>query len=122
LPAIKPGWLPGMIVTIAYLWIVFIIGVMVVYLYDIIRPTDFTSPSGAVIAAVIFTGIAVLDLGLLTLKRVTPAIIVIVFVIAPYLVLYRLLKNTDLLIVDTNTPDRIAKYVFVKRQYLPLTN
>jgi len=121
-PEAKPGWLLGTVITIVYLWVVFIIGVVVVYLYGAIWPTDFTSPTGAAIAAVIFAGVAVLDLGLLTLKRVTPAIIVMVFAISPYLVLYRLLRNADLLIVDTKTPDRIAEYVFVKRKYLSLTN
>ena len=70
MPEAKPGWLLGTVITIVYLWVVFIIGVVVVYLYGAIWPTDFTSPTGAIIAAIIFAGVAVLDLGLLTLKRV----------------------------------------------------
>lgn len=113
----KPGLLLATIITIAYLWMVFLIGVTVVYLYSMIWPTDFASPAGAAITATIFAGVAVLDLGLLAMKKLTPAVIAMVVAISPYLVVYRLLRNTDLLVVDTGTPDRIANYVFVKKPF-----
>lgn len=111
-PQKKPSWLLSTVITVAYLWMVFIIGVMAVYLYSLVVPIDLTAATGAGIVMGIFAGVATLDLVLLTLKKITPAIIALVVVISPGLAIYRLVRNADLLVVDTDTPDRIAKYVF----------
>lgn len=113
----KPGLLLSMIITFVYLWMVFMFGVMIAYLYSLIWPTDFTTLAGTAVAAVIFAFVAILDLGLLTLKKITPAVVLMVIAISPFLGIYRLMRNTDLLVVDKNTPDRIANYVFVKRLF-----
>lgn len=117
-PQKKPSWLLSTVITVAYLWMVFIIGVMAVYLYSLVVPIDLTAATGAGIVMGIFAGVATLDLVLLTLKKITPAIIALVVVISPGLAIYRLVRNADLLVVDTDTPDRIAKYVF-NRGILP---
>ncbi|MEG3055559.1 MAG: hypothetical protein RQM90_05420 [Methanoculleus sp.] len=115
----KPGWLLGMVITTAYLWMVFMIGVIAVYLYSLVLPTDFATVTGAAIVVAIFAGVVTLDLVLLVLKKITPAIIAMVVVISPCLAVYRLLRNADLLVVDTDTPDRIAKYVFHRGIFYP---
>ncbi|MFA4956886.1 MAG: hypothetical protein WC556_07950 [Candidatus Methanoperedens sp.] len=96
---------------IGYLFMLTLVGVLVVSLYSYFDPIDLMSESSAGIVAFIFAFVVVVDLGLVFSEKLTPTIILILILISPVLVLYKLIKDTDLIQINRSTPKRLKDYI-----------
>ncbi len=101
----------AIIFNIAYLFTMTIIGALLVTLYSYYIPINVTSATSVLSVAFIFAFLVIIDFGLLISDKPTPTLIVILLVIAPLFMIYRLLKSADFIQVDRGTPARIKRYV-----------
>ena len=95
----------------AYLFTMTIIGALFVTLYGYYIPIDAASATSVLSVAFIFALFVIIDFWLLISDKPTPTLIVILLVIAPLFIIYRLLKSADFIQVDRSTPARIKRYV-----------
>ncbi len=101
----------AVIFNIAYLFTMTIIGALLVTLYGYYIPIDVTSATSVLAVAFIFAFVVIIDFGLLISDKPTPTLIAILLVIAPFFMIYRLIKSSDFIQVDRGTPARIKRYV-----------
>ena len=105
------------VVTSGYLWMTFMIGVFIIFLYNLIIPTDFTSVDGLWAAVAIFSIYFIFDVGLLSFNKITPAIIAIVIVASPFIAVAKLFKDTEIVEIDNRVSSRVSNYVFLKKVF-----
>jgi len=53
----------------------------------------------------------IVDLGLAVSGKPSPTTILILILISPVLVLYKLIKDTDLIQIDRSTPKKLKNYI-----------
>ena len=94
-----------------YFFMMVIVGVLAVTVYGYFYPFDLASEISVLTAALIFFSMVLIDFGLLFFSKPTPTIIAILIVLAPILVIYKLLKNTDLIQIDQDMPAKVKNYV-----------
>jgi len=98
----------GFIFAIFYFFIMILIGVLIVSIYNHFYPIDVTSNSSVISGAIIFASFIVIEFGLLFFNKPPLTSIVIAIVILPILVIYKQCKKTDLKI-DWNIPKKLSK-------------
>jgi hypothetical protein len=99
------------ILGIGYLFMLTVVGVLVVTIYNSFVPIDVSSIKSALAVALIFTFVLSIDFILIFFNKPTPTLIVILLLISPILVLYQLLESTDLIKINRYTPEKLKKYV-----------
>src|SRR3972149_9163278 len=88
---------------VGYLFMLTIVGLLVVTVYNYFYPIDVASESSVITVALLFVALVIIDFGLMFSGKPTPTLIMIVLVIAPILMLYKLIKSSDLVNIDQNT-------------------
>lgn len=101
----------GNIYGTAYLFILTITGIFVVTAYDYFFPIDVNSEISVLTVAILFAAWIAIDFGLIFSGNPTPTLIAILIIIAPILVIYKLLKSNDLVQVDRSTPTKLKRYI-----------
>ncbi|MCZ7401211.1 MAG: hypothetical protein O8C61_03215 [Candidatus Methanoperedens sp.] len=96
---------------IVYLFMLTLVGVLVITIYNYFYPVDMTSDTSVLTAAFIFMVLVILDFGLLNYDKVSPTLIAMVFVISPIILIYKLFNDTDFIQVNRNTPNRLKRYI-----------
>ncbi len=96
---------------VGYMFMLTITGALVVTLYNYFYPIDIASESSVLTVALLFIALVVLDFRLVFSGKLTPTLVLIVLVIAPILVLYKLIKSSDLVNIDQNTPRKLKNYI-----------
>lgn len=99
------------ILGIGYLFILTMVGVIVVTIYNSFFTIDVSSVKSVLTTALVFIIVLSIDIILLFLNKPTPTLIVILIFISPILILYKLLKSTDLIQINRNTPTKLKQYV-----------
>jgi hypothetical protein len=99
------------ILGIGYLFMLTMVGVLVVTIYNSIFPIDVNSVKSVLTVALVFIFVLSMDFILIFLNKPTPTLITILIIISPILVLYRLLESTDLIQINRYTPEKLKKYV-----------
>jgi hypothetical protein len=101
----------ALVFNIGYLFSLTIVGSLIVTVYNYYYPLDMMSEASFLIAASIFTVFVIVDLGLLQYNKPSPALIVLLIVISPLFVIYKLIKDTDFIRIDRSTPQRLKNYI-----------
>lgn len=102
----------GMVFNIVYLFFLTVIGSLMVSAYNYFYPLDVMSEASVLIAASIFTAFVIVDLGLLMyFNKPSPTLIVLLIVISPLFVIYKLVKDADFIRIDRSTPQRLKRYI-----------
>jgi len=101
-------------INIGYLTMVFFIGVFLVYIITNILSYNLNSETGFIATVLIFTTYAVIEMSLLYFMKLTPAIIVLIILIAPVIMVYKLFRDSDLLVINPEVPSRVANCIFYK--------
>ncbi|MCZ7357136.1 MAG: hypothetical protein O8C66_05330 [Candidatus Methanoperedens sp.] len=96
---------------IGYLFMLTMVGVLVVTIYNSVSPIDINSVKSVQTVALIFTTVLSIDTILLIFNKPTPTLIITLILISPILVIYKLIKSTDLIQINRYTPAKIKKYV-----------
>ncbi len=96
---------------VGYLFMLTIAGALAVTVYNYFYPIDVASESSILTVALLFIALVVLDFGLMFSGKLTPTLVLIVLVIAPILMLYKLIKSSDLVNIDQNTPRKLKNYI-----------
>lgn len=99
------------IFNIVYLFTLTMIGVLIATAYNYYYPIDMVSDSAVLTVALLFTVFAIVDFGLLLSNKPTPTLLAILIVISPLIVIYKLLKSTDIIRIDRSTPTRLKRYI-----------
>lgn len=99
------------ILGIGYLFMLTIVGVLVVTIYNSFFPIDASSVKSVLTVALVFIFVLSIDFILIFSNKPTPTLIAILIIISPILVLYKLLESTDLIQINRYTPEKIKKYV-----------
>jgi len=103
-----------------YLFMMVIIGSGIVVIYTYFGSLDISSPDSTLIIAGIFTAFAITDLLLLYNERLSPTLLILLILISPLYIVYKVMKSSDLFDVNTSTPARIKKYVLHTPDYLKI--
>ncbi len=101
----------GLVFNIAYLFFLTVIGSLIVSAYNYFYPFDVMSEASVSVVALIFTVFVILDLGLLHFNIPSPALILLLIVISPLYVIYKLVKDADFIRIDRSTPQRFKRYI-----------
>ncbi len=96
---------------IVYLFTLTMLGVLIATVYNHYSPIDFASDSAILTVAVLFAIFVIIDFGLLLSNKPTPTLLAIVIAISPFVLIYRLLRSTDIVQIDRSTPTKLKKYI-----------
>lgn len=96
---------------IVYLFTLTMLGVLIATVYNYYSPIDFASNSAILTVAVLFAIFVIIDFGLLLSNKPTPTLLAIVIAISPFVLIYRLLRSTDIVQIDRSTPTKLKKYI-----------
>lgn len=103
--------LKSTIVNIGYLTAVFFVGVFIIYALNGFLRYNLSSNEGIIATAVIFTLYVAIEMTLLYFKKITPAILGIAIALAPFVIVYKLFTDSDLLNISSDVPSRVARNI-----------
>jgi glucan phosphoethanolaminetransferase (alkaline phosphatase superfamily) len=111
-------FIESVMVGFVYLFAALLSAILVVYLINRIYPLDLTNVGAINIALVILATYFVIDFSLLYVKKPNFTMIVLLAIVAPFALVYKLFCNFDLMSsVGPETPDEISSYVFMKKVF-----
>ncbi len=90
-----------------YLFTMVLIGAGMVEIYSYFWSLDISSPNSTLIIAGIFAAFVITDLLLLYSERLAPTLLILLILISPLYIVYKVLKSSDLFNINTTTPARI---------------
>lgn len=103
--------LKGLVFNILYLFVLTLVGVLIVTIYNYFYPIDVMSEASVLTVALIFMFFVILDFGLLYSNKPTPTLLAILIVISPLFVIYKLVMDSDFIRIDRGTPARLKRYI-----------
>lgn len=119
LPKEKAIWyIKAVIVSAVYLCALFFIGVISIAIVVAIAHVPVNSMEFGIIAIAMFLGIVIWDISRLFKEKWTAGLLLMVIVLGPIIIAYKILCNSRLFDIDKkDVPPKIRRYVFLTDRY-----